>query len=444
MIKNWIEFIKESLQEKVDEGKFWKLDEDDIRDFLLDLSDDGYNIIVNFGFLEESENYKGDKFISYTEVIKPDESMRPAYWIDIYKSRISNDDLTDSLLFAWDIIKERIDGDLYLHDEDGTIDINDIEIKGGFFIGRNKEESEKSEAYGHISIFAVQKNEFDFTQKEIADYYGWKYDKVSDKGTIFTHIDLEEMADQMLSRNSNYKEALVKGTEYMWDYYESHYYTPDTQSLFQYTLDKENETLLVKSIIKEAGGLEEIKRHIGDECDDEIYDNIKDIDEEDLIKYLLKERFYSTIKQLVVSSDIYSEITQTVADWEMSAHVDANLDEIESEFDDIVEKEFEFTKIRKEVTKKYKSKDSEGNTIDKEYQTEVTFYEIPFDGKWIEGYDSSDLSRTEDIYDLFREYCGKSYFTYEMNPRISDSGNVDSKGLNSEIRGILNNFLKRD
>jgi hypothetical protein len=31
-----------------------------------------------------------------------------------------------------------------------------------------------------------------------------------------------------------------------------------------------------------------------------------------------------------------------------------------------------------------------------------------------------------------------------MNPRISDSGNVDSKGLNSEIKGILDNFLKRD
>jgi hypothetical protein len=440
MIKKWIEFISESLAEEIDDRKFWKLDEDDIRDYLLDLTDEGHSVIVNFGFLEESENYKGEKTISYTEIVKPGEDIRPAYWIDIYKSRRSKEDLTDSLLFAWDIIKEKIDGELYLHDEDGTIDINDIIVKDGeFFI-------EKGEllAEGHISFFAIQKEPLEFTQKQVADYYGWEYDKVSKSGTIFTHIDLEEMADQMLDRNSNYKDSLVKGIEHMWDYYESHYYIPDIQSLFQYELNKENEILLLKAMIKEVGGLEDFINHIGDECDDDVYNDVKNMKEDELINYLLKERFYNSINQLSIESNIYSEITQTVADWSMSAHVDTNHDEIVSEFDQIVGKEFEFDKIRKEVNKSYTTKDKDGNNKVVEYKEEVDFYEIPFDPKWMEGYDSNDLFRVENIYDMFREYCGKEYFRYNLNPRISDYGSVDSKELNSEISSILNNFLKRN
>ena len=38
----------------------------------------------------------------------------------------------------------------------------------------------------------------------------------------------------------------------------------------------------------------------------------------------IKERFYDTLKQLCTNSDITDEIKQTVADWEMSAHVDDN------------------------------------------------------------------------------------------------------------------------
>ena len=31
MIKKYLEFIRESIKEDMDEGKFWKIDEDDIR-----------------------------------------------------------------------------------------------------------------------------------------------------------------------------------------------------------------------------------------------------------------------------------------------------------------------------------------------------------------------------------------------------------------------------
>jgi uncharacterized protein (DUF1015 family) len=49
----------------------------------------------------------------------------------------------------------------------------------------------------------------------------------------------------------------------------------------------------------------------------------------------------------------------------------------------------------------------------------------------------------KNIYDILYEYCGNGDFNYNMNPRISDWGNVDSKSLNSEISAILNRYLKK-
>jgi hypothetical protein len=234
--------------------------------------------------------------------------------------------------------------------------------------------------------------------------------------------------------------------EHMWDYYEHSNYIPDIQSFFQYTLNKENEVLLIKSMIKESGGLEEFINHIGDECSDEAYDSVKEKSEEEVINYLLKERFYSSIKELSSNSEIYSDISSLVADWEMSAHVDDNYDAILSEFDNIVGKEFEYKRIKKEVTKKFKTKDSEGNVIFKEYQSEEIFYEIPFDNKWLlehKDYDANDLNNFKDIYDILREYFYDASFDYILNPRINDWGDVDNKALNSEISAILNRYLKK-
>jgi hypothetical protein len=129
----------------------------------------------------------------------------------------------------------------------------------------------------------------------------------------------------------------------------------------------------------------------------------------------------------------------------MDAHVDTNYDEIMAEFDDIVSKEFSYQKIKKEVIKKYKSKDSEGKEKINEYKDEVLFYEIPFDNKWIsENLDENGLEDFDNIVDIFKEYCGEAYFQYEMKPRISDWGNVDQKALNSEIKAILNKYLERN
>jgi hypothetical protein len=55
----------------------------------------------------------------------------------------------------------------------------------------------------------------------------------------------------------------------------------------------------VKSLIKEVGDLEDFIGHIGDECSDEAYENVKGKSEEEVINFLLKERFYDTLKTIM-------------------------------------------------------------------------------------------------------------------------------------------------
>ena len=135
--------------------------------------------------------------------------------------------------------------------------------------------------------------------------------------------------------------------------------------------------------------------------------------EEEVIQFLLKERFYETLKQLCKNSEICQEIRQTIGDWELNAHVDANYQTILDEFDEIVEKEFTFTKDKREVTKYYTSKDAEGNQTRREYQELDTFYKIPYNNDWIEN-SEGDTLQDNSLFDIFKDWCGEQYFTYEM------------------------------
>ena len=408
-LKRYIQFINESIKEQIDEKKFWKLDEDDIREYLIDLTDAGYLITVGFGFCETWTEHRYNKppFKKeiYTEKVKSGEDVRPSYWIQIESSgSVNNDDVTSALQFAYSIISEQANADIVINDADGSLDIDRILLKGGLFINTEPDDDNSGEeAELYIAMFVKQKDLVEISEVDLMNYYGWDVDEVKN-GHLYLHIDLEDMCDIMLDRKDRWKDILVGGMQDgFWDNYDIWNYAPDINSLFQYTLDKDNVVLLVKSMIKEMGGLENTINHIGDECSDEAYESVKGKSED--------------------------EVANTVADWEMSAHADANFDELESAFDDIVGKEFEYSKIKKEI-------ESKGYKIEKE------FYVIPFSNDWISETDSEDLYN-KNLKDIFDEWCGHQYFTYEIKPYFSDYGNVDNKKLNSEIKGNLERYLNR-
>ena len=439
-LKRYIQFIKESIKEKIEEKSLWKLDEDDIHEYLIDLTDAGYLITVGFGFCEKVKIHNYNKPTTekdvYTEKIKSGDSVRPSYWIQIETGRsVNNDDVTPALQFAYSIISEQANADVVICDADGNLELDGIQVKGGLFINTESEDDYSgTEAELYIAFFVKQKDTVEISKVDLMEYYGWEVDEVKN-GNLYLHIDLEDMCDIMLDRKDSWKDILVGGMQDgFWDHYYGSNYQPDFNSLLQYTLDKDNEVLLVKSLIKEVGGLENLIGHIGDECSDEAYKNVKGKSEEEVIQFLLKERFYDTLKQLCKNSDIYQdEVANTVADWEMNAHADANFDELERAFDDIVGKEFEYSKIKKEV---------EGTRAAKGYKIEKEFYVIPFSNGWIEDIDSENLY-VKNLKDVFDEWCGQQYFTYEIKPHFSDYGNVDSKKLNSEIKGNLERYLNR-
>jgi len=451
MIKKYLQFISESIKEDIEEGTLWKLSEDDITDYMLEITDAGYSVSVEFGFSEKAKqySYKDGKRVEsekevFTDKVKAGDEVTPAYWISIVKGdRIKNDDVTSTFQFACSIIAEEANAEISVNDSDGNLgDPDGIEIKGGLFYTDNWNSSEPELLeIDNIAIFAKSKETVTFTQENLVEYYNWT-DAIIKDDNIYVEVNLEDMSDIMLSRSSNYKDILVKGQEDMYDNYYGSDYQPDIPSMFQYTLNNENDKLLIKAMIKEVGGLESMINHIGDECSDEAYESVKGKSEEEVIEFLLKERFYNTLKQLCKNSEICQEIRQTIGDWEMNAHVDSNYQSILDEFDEVVESEFTFTKERREVTKHYTSKDAEGNQTRREYQELDTFYTIPYSNDWI---DNEDGERLKDLslHDIFKEWCGEQYFTYEMKPNFSDYGDVDSKALNNDLKSDLERYLNK-
>lgn len=448
MIKKYLQFIKESIKEDIEKGTLWKLTEDDITDYMLEITDAGYYVSVEFGFCEKVKKHhynrpSVEKDV-FTDKVKAGDEVRPAYWIKIDKSdRLRNDDVTSTFQFACSIIAEEANAEISINDEGGDLgDSDGIVIKGGLFYtdNWNSGEPELLETDSYIAIFAKSKETITFTQENLVEYYNWT-DAIIKNGKVYIEIDTEDLSDIMLSSKDYYKDILVKGQEDMDDNYYVSDYQPDIPSMFQYTLTKENNHLLIKAMIKEIGGLEDMINHIGDECSDEVYESVKGKSEEEVIEFLLNERFYETLKQLCKNSEICQEIRQTIGDWEMNAHVDSNYQSILDEFDEVVESEFTFTKEDKEITRYYKSKDTEGNETKREYKEMITYYTIPYSNDWIDNEDADGL-KGNSLFDIFKEWCGEQSFNYEMKPNFSDYGDVNSVALNNYLKSYLERYLK--
>lgn len=445
-LKRYLQFIKESLKEDIDSKKLYLLDEDQIREYLVSIEDAGYIVTINFGFSEKITrnfyNKPSEEKMVYTEKVIAGEEVRPSYWIEIISNKdINNEDVTDSLKFVCSIISEQADATIELHDQGGQLDLDSIVIKGGILLDVDPEDSKSGlDIEGHLVIFAIQNNSVKITQKDLEEFYGWQV-SVKKDDNLFVEIDLEDLSDYLLEKGSSYKNLLVNGQEDMWDNYDISDYSPDINSLFQYDLDKENERLVVKAMIKELGGLQQTINHIGDECDDEVYEKVKEMSEEELIDYLLKERFYNTIKQLGKDSEVLGEVKETVANWEMSAHCDTNYKEVVEAFDRIVKDELgQFEKVEKEITKYYTSKDSEGNQIRKDYKADVTYYQFPYSNDWLGDVDAEDLYN-KSLDDIFSNWLSEQYFRRELKPYFSDYGHYSKASMNEDINAYLTRYL---
>ena len=449
-IKRWNDFLS-YIKESKEEAEFnpWMLDEDDIRDYFQESIDEGYQIEVRYGFVGEERiwNYKESKSHSVERFTKKMESGNntPAISILITSEKVSSNDVSDNLKFAYSIIAEEADADISILDNDGEIgDIEGITAKGGLFFTdatwNTGSLSKPEEVDGYVEFLVKKKQQIKITQMQLAKYYDWSRYEEKD-GMLYVEYNLEDLSDLLLSRGSNYKDLLIDGSG-IYDSYWGNDYQPDFNSLFEYYLDKENKALAVKVLIKETGGLEQFVSHIGDECDDMVYDAVKEMNENQLIEYLLKERFYNTLKQMSQDSEMIGDIKQLYGDWASNAHAEANLQQIKDEFDEIIDDNFTYIKGKREIDKKSKfNKDENGNW--RTYKEEETFYLIRFSNDWIEDFEIDDLEE-ESLETIFSEYCYKTEKTgYELKPHFSDYGHVDDKEWNKDVKSDLLRFLNK-
>lgn len=450
MIKNWNQFIIESIITKDGDISVWSLSEDDIRDIMIEFEHNNYTVEIKFGFLERKMvvtrkrpvGRPDDEEIKdvFTEDVNIGEGIRPSYMIEIHwNNKTSNDDITDALYFIYDTIKEKANAEISLHDENGELDVNDIKIEQGAYLVTDDEELELED---HLSLFVKEEKTVTVSGKFVADYYGWEVDET--KGdNVYLHISLEDLADVMLARKSDYKSYLISGELDDSNYYNSDY-ASDIPSIFNYTLSKENIELVVKTLIKENGGLTKLIEELNDDTLNTLSqnDNIKTTEqlEELVYRFLLKERFMKNLVSLCKESESFQEIRQTIGDWEANAHMDANMKDIWNEFIEIVDKEInDYSIIEKDIKKFYTNSDG----AKKEYNETEKFFVIPLSKDWISDIDSDGRFSMDNLLEVFKNWANEIMsFNYNLNPNFSDYGDVDREALNREIKGILEQQLK--
>jgi hypothetical protein len=450
MIKKWYQFIKESVD-------YWQTDKE-ISYMFLGLKDEEYEIEVVRGFFEKNSQSEEGKWLFPTEesVISLREYY-PAYSNIIHRNLYrSGGDVTIEFKSALAALKSEgyvivgvnltsnsgrgnkdIISTKYLTFNDGEIIISIPEIEE--YLVKQKQLTDKVSdddinlmSIDECELLIYQPEKFKLTPKDLADIYEWE--KYTTKGDqIYCEVDIDDMVEIMLHRNPDYRDSLING---LGDNFESlsHYYIPDTESLFRYSLNKENEVLAVKCLIKEMDGLENL-------IESSEVEELKDKSEEEVINFLLKERFYKTLIDLCEDSEIIESIKEIVSEYEMQAHCDENEKELYEAFDWLIEREeIKFERVLKEGRKFFYKKSPNGSQEKVWYDEMVWWYILPFDERWIEDYQTTMFGG--DLRDVFREWGMNCYFQNRLSPHFSDYGSVNNvemnKGIESTLKGYLN------
>ena len=402
-IKSFNNFINESI---VYQDYIWKLNENDIKEYFYDLSDVGYLINIDFGFYKEDSGYYKNNPLEGTNI--------PCYLITIISTSSFNDssskakseNLTDSVLFAIDIMNnyantiETLTREIEKIEE---LELDLLKIENGIYYGNIKLNS--------ISLCFICEDSVEINQIQLASIYGWE-DAIIKDDSIWAKVDIIDLVDMLIS-NKAYKN-LLKNWEDVYDNFDITDYQPDINSMLL-DLDDSNIVLLIKALIKKFG-IKEFKFDNEDDCLNYYTNRSNFYELVDLIKEL-KEIETSDNNPIICIIDI-------ISNYKMDAHIYENNKDLIKEFDRIVKKEFTF----------YKETVMEDE--------EVTYYYLKFDNGWLGiNYYNDDVDFNT-IDDALNNYFNNNYFNYELNPNWSDYGDYDLKQLNKEIKSELTYFLK--
>ena len=445
MIKKWHQFIKESVE--------WQPTKE-ILDMFIGLTDEDYIVSVDKGVFYDGDGKKIWVDPKGTDgIITLGVPYNLGYKIDILKSGYKGGDVTIEFQSALSALKSEgymVEG---IYDDDDRISPDYLVFKNGAIVtwipeikGKPLTDKEEDWSDGDVfvssykcELYVYQPEKIDISSKDLAEIYQWKF--YTTKGEqIYFDIDIDDLANIILDGNSPYLNTLVNGFEA--DIYDSRDYKPDIHDLFRYKLNKENSILVVKSLIKEIGGLE----NLIEESDNE---NLKGKSESEVISILLSEKVsyrddYYTLIGLCEDSDIVNEVRQLVGDWEMQAASDRNEEEMYEAFDELLRRSgIEFQKIWKEGKRFFYKKNPSGNKEKVWYDDMIWWYTIQFDDIWIK--DTNYQMFGNDLSAVFQEwasyYAGPYPSKNILDPNFSNYGDVDAVEMNSDIEDLLKRFI---
>lgn len=407
MIKRYLQFIKE--QKDSDTSTIWDkwpLTDDKIDELFIDMIDGGFGISPENVFIDVT----GENSFELIEVADLDNEMIPCKVIIVTdpSGKVDNDDITDSLHTAIEYIKS-MDFKVVLRDDGGVLDIDYIKVENDIII----DDGEGLDLEGNLQILIYNEDvKVQIKELDLLEYYNWKADEIIGEH-FYLYISQENLADYLLSRKDSYKEALINGLDY--DRYDNSDFRPDVNDLFQYHLDTENSKEVIRILVDEIGGLDGVNSEY-----DLDYENY-----EDLETYLLKDRYYTVLKDICKNSDLdlIRDIETNYSDLYLGEICSENEKDIESAFDKIVDDELDGS---------IKSNDDRG-----------VFYKIKFNKEWTESLEYSDL-KTMPLVDIFDEYAGQQYWNNEIKPYFKDYVSIDDKTFNADVKRTLEWYQKKD
>jgi hypothetical protein len=423
MIKNWKQF-NESRQldffegtpydiPKLVEKGIWILTKEELEDQFMDFVDNNWDVSIFYGFY--SEEYDIDSLITDRNVIP----MIRVY-IDDKKGCKGGSYLTNSLLSSIERLQPKFKT-IKVSDEGGVINPKDLKFEdGSIYIKSDSDNIEDElEIEGRLSIDLIWIKEIYLTDKMIFQYY--EFDKDFKEGdleyegeNVIVGYPVSEIKDWVLDKKSDFKDIVGDTDKLDSDlYYDDS--VVDDDSIFSYYFDSGTKRLLLEKCIGQNF-----------KSFQEDFDFLYDYNSlEDLIQATIKggwhtRNLFSELGEMLSeTTDVYDELKQMYDDYYNSAKKKDDYDAIMSSFHQIVE-------------------DVLGTPIVEEYEKDYkTWYKLKFKFEWLEYEDDPEYIKKEGLEHIISNWCYKNYNYRKLNPRFSDSADVDRKKYNLECKEIL-------
>lgn len=247
VIKKYLEYIKESIDNDGIIDKYYFLSEEKIKNIFQEFIDSKWSVGADV-----YNEKQGDIYEDLIIFLRGNELV---YNVDIRStSETESEDLTDEFKTIIDYLNDEYEIDdivfgSVFHLKDGTI--KDYKINENIYITSKRSGHTHAVSSIEFNIFNKERKKFSISPKELIEYYNWKNVEISKDGNIWALINRTDLIDYTID-DSQMKEYLLDGFPGYTDVF--------TAYEISNSLSYKNELKLSKKIIEEVG-IENLKEH---------------------------------------------------------------------------------------------------------------------------------------------------------------------------------------